>query len=331
MRGAVSFWAGGGCSGTCTTTIAAATTVSATFTLQQFPVTVTAACTGAGTVTSAPAGIDCGATCTANCDLGTVVTLAAAPNAGSVFAGWSGAGCSGAGNCAFTVTGTTTITASYRGARAAISAGATSCLRTAGNSGDRARILIGNRGHVATFVAAIDIDTQAEIAAYDVIVIGGPGDPCASIDASDYDGIIDNYIRVSGGGVVASGWLLYNNLAAPNLYADLPTVANQNYLSGTQTITPVAGSPITTGVGTFTSGEYVPYGGGPKTGATSLLTVALNSVGASWTVGSGRTVFLGPMFLENYATYANEDLLDGTQAASIELFLRAIEWAAKAR
>jgi len=263
VRGAVSFWAGGGCSGTCTTTIAAATTVSATFTLQQFPVTVTADCTGAGTVTSAPAGIDCGATCTANCDFGTVVTLAAAPNAGSVFAGWSGAGCSGAGNCAFTVTGTTTITASYRGARVAISAGATSCLRTAGNSGDRARILIGNRGHVATFVAAIDIDTPAEIAAYDVIVIGGPGNPCASIDASGYDGIIDNYVSV--------------------------------------------------------------------TGATSLLAVALNSVGASWTVGNGRTVFLGPMYLEDYATYANEDLLDGTQAASIELFLRAIEWAAKAR
>jgi hypothetical protein len=224
--------------------------------------------------------------------------------------------------------------ASRRGARVAISAGATSCLRTAGNSGDRARTLLGNRGHTATFVAAANIDTPAEIAAYDVIVIGGPGAACASIDASGYDGIIDNYIRVTGGGVVASGWLLYNatdRVLAPNLFADLPTVQTRDYLGGTQTITPVAGSPITTGVGTFTTSQWLPTGGGPKTGATSLLTVALNSVGASWTVGNGRSVYLGPMYLENYATYANEDLLDGTQAASLELFLRAVEWAAKAR
>jgi hypothetical protein len=37
------------------------------------------------------------------------------------------------------------------------------------------------------------------------------------------------------------------------------------------------------------------------------------------------------MYLENYGAYQNEDLLDGTQPASVELFLRAVEWAAKAR
>ncbi len=46
---------------------------------------------GSGTVTSMPAGIDCGsgAGCTANFVLGTQVSLTAVPEAGSVFVGWS--------------------------------------------------------------------------------------------------------------------------------------------------------------------------------------------------------------------------------------------------
>lgn len=45
---------------------------------------------GGGTVTSSPAGIDCGADCDESYDLGTQVTLTATPAAGSSFAGWSG-------------------------------------------------------------------------------------------------------------------------------------------------------------------------------------------------------------------------------------------------
>jgi len=45
---------------------------------------------GAGTVTSSPAGIDCGADCSGDYDKGTVVTLTAAPDTGSIFTGWSG-------------------------------------------------------------------------------------------------------------------------------------------------------------------------------------------------------------------------------------------------
>jgi len=44
---------------------------------------------GSGTVTSNPAGIDCGATCSAAYDIGTVVALTAIPAPGSFFAGWS--------------------------------------------------------------------------------------------------------------------------------------------------------------------------------------------------------------------------------------------------
>ena len=56
----------------------------------SFPLTVTKAGTGNGTVTSTPAGISCGSDCAENYNNGAVVTLTATPLTGSLFAGWSG-------------------------------------------------------------------------------------------------------------------------------------------------------------------------------------------------------------------------------------------------
>lgn len=65
-----------------------------------FALTVTKAGKGGGTVTSTPAGIDCGSTCQAT--FAGEVTLTAAPNAASSFVGWKG-DCSGAGDCTVTM------------------------------------------------------------------------------------------------------------------------------------------------------------------------------------------------------------------------------------
>jgi hypothetical protein len=108
-------WSGGGCTGTgtCTVTMTAAATVTATFTLNTYTLSVTKAGAGSGTVTSTPAGINCDPTCSATFGHGTLVTLTAAPAAGSVFGGWSGGGCIGTGSCVVTVTTATTVTASF--------------------------------------------------------------------------------------------------------------------------------------------------------------------------------------------------------------------------
>jgi uncharacterized repeat protein (TIGR01451 family) len=69
---------------------------------------VTRAGTGTGTVTSAPAGISCGTTCSASLLAGAPVVLTATPAPGSTFTGWSGdaAACSGAPRtCTITMSG----------------------------------------------------------------------------------------------------------------------------------------------------------------------------------------------------------------------------------
>jgi hypothetical protein len=110
-------WSGGGCSGTgtCVVTVSAAVTVTATFnsTTNNFALTVSEMGTGAGTVTSAPAGISCPTTCSANFASAQVVTLTAVAAEGSTFAGWSGGGCTGTGTCVVTVSAAVTVTATF--------------------------------------------------------------------------------------------------------------------------------------------------------------------------------------------------------------------------
>jgi len=89
--------------------MSAAKSVKAKFTL-VYPLTVTK--TGTGTVKSVPAGIKCGATCSADFKAGTTVTLTATPGAGHTFSGWSGA-CSGKNACTLTMTAAETVGATF--------------------------------------------------------------------------------------------------------------------------------------------------------------------------------------------------------------------------
>ncbi|HVW45852.1 MAG TPA: PKD domain-containing protein, partial [Solirubrobacterales bacterium] len=98
----------------CTVKMSAARTVTATFS----PVGVAALAvekkgTGGGTVTSSPAGIDCGATCSAQYEVGKLVKLTATPGAGSKAATWSGCDTVAAGVCEVTVSASKTVTATF--------------------------------------------------------------------------------------------------------------------------------------------------------------------------------------------------------------------------
>lgn len=104
----------GDCSGlspSCRLSMDKARNVSASFIL-GFPLSVSLSGTGSGRVNSGDGAIDCGNSCTSVYD-GSTVTLTATPDPGSVFAGWSGGGCSGTAACVVTVDAATTVDAQF--------------------------------------------------------------------------------------------------------------------------------------------------------------------------------------------------------------------------
>lgn len=79
----------------------------------QRTVTVSKVGSGSGLVTSFPLGIECGPTCSATFEEGGTVTVTAIPDAGSIFAGWSNAGCPGTSSCEVSVSGDVQVTAVF--------------------------------------------------------------------------------------------------------------------------------------------------------------------------------------------------------------------------
>ena len=92
--------------------MSAARSVTATFTLNKYTLTVSKTGNGSGTVTSDPAGIDCGSDCSEDYDYNTLVTLSPTPSPGSTFTGWSGDS-SGTGTCQVTMSAARSVTAEF--------------------------------------------------------------------------------------------------------------------------------------------------------------------------------------------------------------------------
>lgn len=101
-------WSGAGCGSgnTCTVTMDAAKTVTATFVLEEFELTVNTAGNGTGSVAQTPNG--------GRYEYGTVVTLTATADPHAVFSGWVGADCSGTDPvCVLTIDAAKTVTATF--------------------------------------------------------------------------------------------------------------------------------------------------------------------------------------------------------------------------
>lgn len=97
----------GALTGSCTRAVAATVGTVAMGTLN-----VRTGGTGGGRVVSAPAGIDCGTTCSASFPQGSDVELRPEAKSGSKFEGWKGA-CSGAGACVVKMNGNPLVEAAF--------------------------------------------------------------------------------------------------------------------------------------------------------------------------------------------------------------------------
>ncbi|MEA2391458.1 MAG: large repetitive protein [Solirubrobacteraceae bacterium] len=104
----------GDCTGSdvCRLTMDGAKSASASFAAIQHVLSVSKAGAGTGAVTGVT-GIDCGTACSTDLDEGSVVTLTATPDAGSTFAGWSGAGCAGTSTCEVTMSDVESVVATF--------------------------------------------------------------------------------------------------------------------------------------------------------------------------------------------------------------------------
>ena len=76
------------------------------------PVDVSLGGNGSGSVASGPAGINCGASCSASYDYGSSVVLTPTANVGSAFTGWSNV-CFGLSSCSFQLLNPTALTANF--------------------------------------------------------------------------------------------------------------------------------------------------------------------------------------------------------------------------
>jgi hypothetical protein len=83
---------------------------------QTYTLAVVKTGTGAGTVTSTPAGIWCGTSCSASFASGNSVVLTAAPEAGTSFSGWTGCDAAVTNQCTVVLTAGRTVTATFAAA-----------------------------------------------------------------------------------------------------------------------------------------------------------------------------------------------------------------------
>ena len=192
----------------------------------------------------------------------------------------------------------------------------------------------------ATLVSAADIDTAGELAAYNVVVLGGSG-----YDDADWTVAMSSALRTwveAGGGAVFTGWGNFDVRTGDPTAADMEALfSGQNipsvneYVASTGVIDVlVPAHPIMAGIANFAPGaEYIEVNRFAAEADDTVLAAIVGaasdiSVAVKETVGSGgRTAYLGPIYLANVSNYSQGALRSGDSDRLLE---QAVGWAATA-
>jgi len=187
------------------------------------------------------------------------------------------------------------------------------------------------QGWEDSIVSGEDIDEPSELANYTVVVTGDVGH--SDNDFNTYESALAEWVR-GGGGFVGLGWIVFGiaNKSAWIMDSVLPVSSRSHYqfLTSGQVNIIDNTHPVTPGVNNFniySHGEYAAAGMWP--GATMLADYTAapgEEAVAVMTPGSGRSVYLGPIYFGAFQTYSNEPYYSDPDA--MRLLKQAIEWAA---
>ncbi|MGO9127974.1 MAG: beta strand repeat-containing protein, partial [Terriglobales bacterium] len=287
--------------------------LAGTGTTTSFTLNVAEAGSGGGTVMSNPAGINCPTTtCVANFSAGTGVTLTAAPNAGSIFVGWSGA-CNGIGTCSVTINSNQSVTATFK------LIATTSCTGTTTNwiggaSGNWSNAANWSTGIVpnSNSVSVCINDGNATPSAVTLDIAASVGSLTIDIGSSLI--ISNNNQLYVTGNISNSGQILVN--AAAN-YAQL-IIEGAVTLTGGGTVT-----LSTTGAGLAVIDQY---GGQTLTNVNNILQgtgiigynglTVVNQEGGVINANAASTI--GPLLI-NTTSLTNQGLLEATAGGTLQL------------
>ena len=186
------------------------------------------------------------------------------------------------------------------------------------------------QGWSSKLVTWDSINTTGRLANYDVIVTGDVG--YSDNDFLNYQDTLKKWVR-NGGGLVTLGWAVFGIAGKPAPHMDSVCAVKAigggyNFLtSGTVHITN-GSHPITTGVSDFNVQSYGEYANsdtwpgairlGNYSGAPTYSSIACRNV------GSGRSVYLGPIYFGTFTGYGNRPYYSDSNA--VRLLRQAIQW-----
>ncbi len=186
-------------------------------------------------------------------------------------------------------------------------------------------------GWTSKIITYDSINTTAKLANYDVIVTGDVG--YGDNDFLNYQDTLKKWVR-NGGGLVTLGWCVYGISGKTAYQMDsvcaVKAISNgYGYVtSGTVHITNNS-HPITTGVSDFNVQSFGEYANndtwpgatrlGNYSGATGYSSIACRAV------GSGKAVYLGPIYFGTFGSYGDRAYYSDANARL--LLKQAIEWA----
>jgi hypothetical protein len=182
--------------GACVVTMDAARAVSARFDLRSYTLSITKTPVGSilGSVTSSPAGINCGLLCasaTASFPSGTVVTLSAQAAVLASFTGWRG-DCSGSGSCVLTMDADKSAIADF----------SLLGLGTGQAAGEERHVLGEAEGQLALLRSTLGLrGGRGEVALNGrSVLVTGAGEAIVGIRTRNGENLVEAYVRQDDGG-----------------------------------------------------------------------------------------------------------------------------------